>query len=229
MASWYTDEGLDTLIKEWKKVHPNATVYRIADDAHSQNPDVSQHAPDDGKSSAPGDDKGEVDGADFMPGKGVTDKDLDDLAEGLRKSKDSRILYVIRRNRIFSRTVQPWVWRPYNGKYHGHTHVSVNDNFDKNTANWNWEEPVARTVKMLEGTVKWPELIIGDDDDILPGYNVIGRVQVMANLLDATIPDIEVDGVYGAETARKVGRAVKASGSVNKLTMPIYKVLFGAN
>lgn len=228
MASWYTDEGLDRLITEWKGKHPNATVYRIADSKHSQDPDVSQHAPDDG-GSAPGDDKGEVDGADFMPGKGVSDAQLDELAEGLRKSRDPRLLYVIRRQRIFSSTVQPWVWRPYKGNYHGHTHVSVNDKFDRNTADWKWEPVAGRVPNKLTGEVSWPEYIVGDDDDIIGGYNDIVRIQVMANLLDGTLPDLTADGVYGKLTAQKVGRAIKGSGPVNKMTLPVYKVLFGAS
>lgn len=48
------------------------------------------------------------------------------FAEALRLSRDPRIKYVIFNSRIFSSTVQPWVWRKYNGPPHDHhVHVSV--------------------------------------------------------------------------------------------------------
>lgn len=51
------------------------------------------------------------------------------LAEALRMSKDSRIKYVISNGHIFSSTMDPWMWREYNGsnKHTKHVHVSVND------------------------------------------------------------------------------------------------------
>lgn len=49
------------------------------------------------------------------------------LAESLRSSRDARIKYVIWDRRIFSATVEPWVWRPYNGRnpHSHHVHISV--------------------------------------------------------------------------------------------------------
>lgn len=49
------------------------------------------------------------------------------LAEALRLSRDPRIKYVIFNKRIFSSTVQPWIWRPYNGDspHSKHVHISV--------------------------------------------------------------------------------------------------------
>jgi hypothetical protein len=49
------------------------------------------------------------------------------LADMLRLSKDKRIKYVISNRRIFSSTVSPWQWRPYNGTnaHTKHVHVSV--------------------------------------------------------------------------------------------------------
>lgn len=226
-VNWYVDEGLRQLSDEWKREYPGAVVYFIGDSAHSKDPDVSQHAPDDG-GPQPGDDKGEVDAGDFMPGKGgVTERDLDALYEGLVRSRDPRILYVIYKRKIVSSTVQPWVERTYGGNYHGHVHVSVNDKYDSNTSDWKWEPEVARTVKMVEVDGKLPELRLGDDDDVLPGYNGIIRAQTLANLLDGTIADIDVDGVYGPNTARKIGKAVKASGPVNTLTNSVWYTLLG--
>jgi hypothetical protein len=225
---WYVDEGLQQLDREWKAVHPGATVYHIGDIHHDTNPDVSQHAPDRGGSQA-GDDKGEVDGSDFMPGNGVTEEDLDDLAEGLRKSRDPRLLIVIRRNRIFSSVIQPFVWRPYSGKYHGHTHVSVNDRYDNNPANWNWEDEVARTYTMRQIPGEFPELRSGDEDQ--PGkVQYIKRIQSVLNGVFGE--ELDLDGVYGAGTAAAVKRMMasdtsRSSTNGAKFYVPEAKRLFG--
>ena len=224
--AWYLDEGLARLRTEWLQVHPGATVYTIGDSAHSTDPDVSQHAPDRG-GPQPGDDRGEVDAADFMPGKGVTSTDLADLFYGLHKSRDSRLLYVIWGSTIFSSTVQPWVMRPYRGAVHGHVHVSVNDRYDANRSDWKWEAGVPREVKFETGTMRLPVLQLGDDDEILPGWNHIGRAQALANYLDASTPDLDVDGVYGPRTAAKIGRATKALKPVNRLDLPQWRILMG--
>lgn len=231
MVTWYVDEGLDRLIDEWKGEYPGAVVYTIGDTAHSSNPNVSQHAPDWG-GSKPGDDKGEVDGGDFMPGKGgVTEDDLDDLAENLRKSKDPRILMVIRRQRIFSSIVQPWVWRPYGGNYHGHTHVSMNDNFDRNAADWKWEdeEHMAREYTYREIPGGFPELRLGDED--VPGRTQhIRRVQGLLNTVFGT--KLDVDGAYGSKTAAAIAQVMKSdpnrtTTNGTKLYVPEIKRIFG--
>lgn len=210
MVNWYTDEGLDALIMEWKRIHPKAVVYKIADKFHSQNPDVSQHAPDRG-GSKPGDDKGEVDAGDFMPGNGVTDQDLDELAEGLRLSKDKRLMYVIRRKRIFSSVpigrIPTFEWRTYNGEYHGHVHVSMNDSFDNDRSDWKWEKMAGKNWKMVEvEDAKLPEkLSYGDDDDAFEGYNHVMRMQALLNLQNNKgLPRLDTDGVYGANTVKMV-------------------------
>ncbi len=224
--TWYVDEGIAALTREWKKEHPQAVVYHIGDSSHNTDPAVSQHAIDRG-GKAPGDDKGEVDAADFMPGHGVTELDLDVLAEGLRLSRDKRILYVIRRGRIFSSVVQPWVWRTYKGKYHGHVHVSVNDNYDNDQSDWKWEKLVARTIPYAElpDGSKLPLLQFGDDDSAQDGWNHIGRAQALANWLDNKSPDIEPDGVYGAMTARKM--KVLFGGDGRKLSLTNMRTLHG--
>ncbi len=57
----------------------------------------------------------------------ATGCDAERLAESLRTGRDARIKYVIWNRRIFSATVQPWVWRPYTGSnpHNHHVHVSV--------------------------------------------------------------------------------------------------------
>lgn len=231
MVNWYTDEGLDTLIMEWKREHRNAVVYKIADKFHSQNPDVSQHAPDKG-GSKPGDDKGEVDAGDFMLGNGVTVKDLDELAEGLRQSKDKRIMYVIWGKRIFSSVtigrISPFVWRTYNGKRHDHVHVSMNDNFANDRSDWKWEKMAGKNWTMgLISDAKLPEkLSYGDDDDAFDGYNHVMRMQALLNLQNNKgLPRLDTDGVYGANTVQMVKAIYGGDGRT--VTLPTLRKLHG--
>lgn len=61
------------------------------------------------------------------------------IAESLRQSKDPRIKYVIWNKRIFSSTMQPWVWRPYTGTnpHQKHVHVSVKSTICDLKRDWN--------------------------------------------------------------------------------------------
>jgi hypothetical protein len=226
--AWYVDEGLAQLISEWKTAHPGAVVGTIADANHSADPDVTQHAPDDGGPAA-GDDLGEVDGGDFMIGRGVTEHDLAALFDGLVESRDPRILYVIHDRVIVSSVVEPWKRRAYRGKdpHTGHVHLSVNDKYDANRADWKWEARVERAQKNTKITSELPEaLVLGDDDDMFTGYNHIGRAQALANWLDNTTADVDTDGVYGPLTAAKFGKALKV-GRLNRLTTAQLKKFHG--
>lgn len=234
MARWYVDEGLQRLIDEWKREFPRATVYTIRDSNHSPNPRVTQHAPDDGKSGGAGDDKGEVDAADFMPGRGVTKKDLSQLFWGLQKKpQDKRLLYVIYDDMIFNPAIQSGAVRDYKGARHGHVHVSVNDLFDDNTSDWHWEKLVARSqVNYTEMSGKLPELIQGDDDDAISGWNHIVRAQALMNLLEKSLPDLDIDGVYGAKTSQKLAKImenkeIKTTSNGTKLYAPEWRSLIG--
>ena len=78
--------------------------------------------------------------------------DCDEIAENLRLSRDERIKYVIRRNRIFSSYayggIPAWTWRPYRGTYHGgHVHVSILDTKAacEDISEWALEGEMART------------------------------------------------------------------------------------
>ncbi len=229
-ARWYVDEGLAKLSDEWKKAHPGAVVGTIADDHHATNPNVTQHAPDRG-GSLPGDDRGEVDAGDFMPGRGVTEADLDGLFENLIAGRDPRILYLIHKHTIVSSVVSPWKKRTYGGEYHEHVHVSMNDRFDKNTADWKWEDEVARVLEYKDITGKLPELQTGDEDGAFPGWNHIGRAQALLNWIDNSLPDLDCDGVYGARTAVKLRKVMagKPGTTTNgtKLREPEWRVLIG--
>jgi hypothetical protein len=118
MVDWYVDPGLARFINQWTALHPGAVVGTIGDRHHRP---PSSHLPEA---------DGSVDAGDVMPGAGgVTAQVLDDLAETLRLNRDSRIAYVIRRQRIFyGRTgPDPFTWGPYGGDYHGHLHLNVGD------------------------------------------------------------------------------------------------------
>ena len=133
MVDWYVDPGLARFINQWSALHPGAVVGTIGD-IHHRPP--SSHLPEA---------DGSVDAGDVMPGSGgVTQEVLDDLAETLRLNRDSRILYVIRRQRIFSGDAgpDPWEWRPYGGDYHGHLHLNVGDAHEGQTPrDWDLTAP----------------------------------------------------------------------------------------
>jgi hypothetical protein len=227
MAGWYVDEGLQTLIRQWRERHPGAVVYTIGDTSHSSDPDVSQHAPDDG-GTAPGDDRGEVDGADFMPGPDVSMAELVDLRDELVDSRDPRLLLLIIRQQIVSSVVRPWVVRDYGGAYHGHLHVSINDRFDRNTTPWNLGDPV-RDYTYREIAGRLPELRVGDEDQ--PGRTqYVRRAQGALNAVWGA--DLDVDGVYGTATARALRQAMdgdpnRSSTDGGKLYIPEWRRLFG--
>lgn len=212
MAAWTVDEGLVTLRRQWWDAHPGATVYTIGDTKHSTDPDVSQHAPDRGTSGRPGDTRGEVDGADLMPGKGVTRDHLADLFDDLRASRDRRLLYVIFEDEIFSSVVDPWKIRPYRGIFHNHLHLSVNDNYRANTAPWMiGGQPMADPDKIViaggYGTYRK-----GMEDAAYDGYDGIKRAQHLLNWLEKSTPELDRDGVYGSKTAAKLKAFMKAAG-----------------
>jgi hypothetical protein len=228
LINWYVDEGLAVLIGDWKGAHPGATVYTIGDSNHSTNPDVTQHAPDRG-GSKPGDTEGEIDAGDFMPGKGVTEDNLDDLFDGLVIARDKRLLYAIRRDKIVSSVVRPWEVRDYLGKYHDHCHVSVNDNYANNKSEWHWEKAMGRTIKYVDiPNAKLPELQFGDEDAAHDGWNHVMRVQALLNLQNKTDLDrLDTDGVYGARTVQMVKALYGGTGKA--LPIEIMKKLYGLN
>lgn len=85
------------------------------------------------------------------------------FAERLRLSRDPRIKYVISDRRLFSSTLRPWEWRPYNGTnpHDKHTHVSVvADRRCDDTRPWVGVEPP-------------PDL--GDDDEMPKQEYVFAR------------------------------------------------------
>ncbi len=179
----YVDRGLQVLINQWKNLHPGAVVGTYAGASHTKV--KTDHVPDWQNS---------VDAADFMPGAGdVTTHDLDQLAETLRRNRDPRIAYVIRRDKIFSSTIQPWEWRKYTGHYHGHCHVSVNDKHANQTTRWKLvTEKVKVTMELITGRL--PILTRGMSDPIdESGWYHVTRFQRLLG--------VKPDGDYGPKTA----------------------------
>lgn len=226
MSRWYLDEGLVVFRRQWLERHPGATVYTVGDAAHSQDPDVSQHAPDRGTSGRPGDSEGEVDAVDVMPGNGVDERDLEQLFDDLVESRDKRILYVIYGQTIVSSVVSPWRRRTYKGKRHGHVHLSVNDNYRMNQATWKLGDAGMVYAPRFEFHGKLPSIGLGMEDDAFDGYEAVKRAQLLANWIDNTVPDVDVDGVYGPHTARKI-KAVMKAGDGRTIGLPEWRKLLG--
>lgn len=224
--AWHVDEGLAVLIEQWKRRYPGAVVGTIGDASHLSH--ASDHNPEPA-GSAPGADRGEIDAGDFMPGKGVTEAALADLRSDLLRARDPRILMIIWHRTIVSSVVQPWVVRPYSGKYHGHLHVSVNDRFGANRADWDLGDQVARTYTMRTLTGEVPELRAGDED---PAGEVqhITRVQGILNAVYGF--ELETDGAYGAKTAAAVKHVMRddddrSSDTGAKLYLPEWRRILG--
>lgn len=225
----YLDEGLQTLRSQWREEHPGAVVYWIGDDSHQAG--TSDHNPEkDGPK--PGQSAGEVDAADLMPSGGPTMADLDELARDLVNSRDPRIAYVIIRNQIISSTIQPWVPRPYYGKYHSHLHISVNDNYEANRALWKIGDEPMPTYKRVDVKGKLPEIPIGADDGSGTAY--IKRAQSV--LVGVFGHSLDLDGVYGPRTGAtlaavmkgKTGGLAPSTPNGRLIGLPEWRVLFGA-
>lgn len=135
---WDVAKSLDVLLWQINTMAPGRSKVSdgsIGDNQPGHQTPKSDHFPED----KPGSEPDEVDARDFThdPAAGA---DMDEIAEDIRTSRDWRVKYVIRRQRIFSSYpiggYPAWAWRPYSGEYHSHLHVSVNDVDDDNTALW---------------------------------------------------------------------------------------------
>ncbi len=217
MVNWFLNESLDGLSDQIREEYPGTVIYSIGDASHSKNPDASQHAPDRG-GKKPGDDKGEVDAIDVMPNPkaGLTLDKLFEIGNELRKSKDNRLLYGICKDKIFSAVTVPWMWRDYGGKYHSHLHVSVNDAFDNNQSPWRIEAVAKHwEFETVEGARLPKQLLYGYDDAAYDGYDHVGRLQSLLNFQDRKRnKPLDMDGVFGANTALKVRQLFGGTGKV---------------
>lgn len=201
---WAPNRALARLIVQWKDGNPGKeVVYTIADDKHSS---TSDHAVDA---------DGTVDAGDFMAGATVTQGELDTLAETLRLNRDSRIKYVIRRQRIFygNDGPTPWKWRSYSGKYHSHTHVSTREANEDDGRDWNLKRKTigVRVLEWEHFKVAMPILKEGDSDSDFGGYDRIRRIQRLLG--------ITVDGDWGPATSKALG--------VKVMTVDLWCLLLG--
>jgi hypothetical protein len=120
MSAWQLAPSLLSLLAQINAAHPKRSKAwdgTIGDERHLH--EKSDHNPNE---------RGIVCAVDITHDP-LSGCDGDKLSETLRQSRDPRIAYVIFNRRIFSSTVKPWTWRPYNGSspHDHHVHVSVID------------------------------------------------------------------------------------------------------
>lgn len=119
--SWRTAGAITTLGRQIEQLRPGTypTDGTVASQAHDQVNPSSDHRPDT---------DGIVRAIDWHE---TTAGQIDEMAEAIRRSQDSRLKYLIHDRRMFSSyptTAAPaWTWRPYGGAApHGtHAHLSV--------------------------------------------------------------------------------------------------------
>lgn len=134
-TTWRVARSLDVLLAQIDALAPNRSHVSdgsIGDPAHC--PGTSDHCPKD----IAGLGAEVVTARDFThdPAHGA---DMGVISEALRRSRDTRIAYVIHNRRIFSSTIRPYQWRPYEGDnpHTGHMHVSViHSGLADNTNEW---------------------------------------------------------------------------------------------
>lgn len=202
---WRVALALDTLLDEVNQRAPNrsaASDGSIGDLAHSSR--TSDHNPNS---------RGVVQARDITddPAGG---HDATEFAEFLRRSKDSRIKYVIDdqgtgKGRIFSSystsTRRAWEWGPYTGSnaHIQHTHISVQDDpalYDS-TKPWGWAKGTPMTAGDFTGAVKR-----GDKG---------GQVRYWQRRMNRAVPQaqrIVADGDYGPSTAALVALITGQNG-----------------
>lgn len=212
--TWRLDYGLRDLIAQWKAQNPGAVVGTIAGGGHVATWPATDHAPDPAHT---------VDAADFMRGNGVTDQELDKLADDLRRSEDDRIAYVIWDHMIMSSTIQAWKWRHYNGDdpHTDHVHVSVNETHNDESRPWKIGTPEKVTMEWIAGTI--PVLKQGMSDPIdATGWYHIQRMQRLLKITD--------DGDYGPKTTAALKAWLKSkniAGDGKSLNARQFKALAG--
>jgi hypothetical protein len=216
MVSHHPNKALGRLIDQWKDGNPGKeVVYTIADNKHDPTSDHQM------------DSDGTIDAGDFMPGDNVSQGELDEFAEVLRRNKDKRIKYVIRRQRIFygAQGPTPYEWRKHTGEYHGHTHVSTRQDYENDGSAWklNFDQPKWK-VNVKLSDLGLPTLNFGDDDNKMAGYEYVHRAQLMLNFVLNT--ELKVDGVYQEKTRAAVER-LASTGNGRKIAIAEWTQLYG--
>lgn len=175
-VNWWLDEGLAVLKRQLVEAYPGVVIGSIGDASHASG--TSDHNPELG-GSEPGADYGEVDAIDPMLGPTFTKDDAQRTVDALVESRDPRIAYIIWNRQIISSTVSPWVWRAYtkDDPHTGHIHVSVNDKFNANTAEWE--------IGMLSQNDKaWIDALL---DAKLAAFNALGDNRSMKGSVKALV------------------------------------------
>jgi len=210
--------ALAKLIKQYKANNPGNEVVYYAADPRTHNP-TSDHWIDK---------DGTYDAGDFMPGATVSQDELDEFAEVLRRNRDNRIKYVIRRQRIFygNDGPTPWQWRKHLGEYHGHAHVSTLQNKEKDGRDWDldFKQPGWKVdVKLSD--LGLPTLEYNDDDSKMAGYEYVHRAQLMLRFV-LNDDDLKVDGQYGEKTRAAVQK-LASTGNGRKIGIAEWTQLYG--
>lgn len=155
-TAWTLAKSLDTLRTQLNSTYPfrsKASDGTIGDAAHALTP--SEHNPDR---------NGVVRAIDITqdPAHGL---DIQQLANSLVASRDSRILYLVANKRIIS-PASNWQWQAYGGAdpHTNHIHLSVNDNH-ANTNLWKIGEQETMTPYALNllSQIAWNAAVNGSD------------------------------------------------------------------
>lgn len=202
MPDWYLDKGLKTLSKQLRNMYPGITIWSLGDEDHQGRP--SDHNPEA---------DGSVDAIDLKVGGAFTRAEADKLVAILVARRDKRIAYIIWRGRIISSTVSPWKWRDYDGSnpHNDHIHISVNDRHESDGSEWNLTMVPEKVIPVARFNVELPLVGEGDSDEERPGYDVITRIQKLAN--------VKADGWWGPKTSAALG--------YKRMTEDRYRALFG--
>ena len=135
-----------------------------------------------------------------------------DIAEAIRKSKDSRVSYVISDGEIFSATVSPWKWRKYTGTnpHFQHVHISAKALPALYDNERDWALPEA-----LGGAEAVP-LSLSDSvslgDMAHKGEQGERVKKIQEALKKAVAPDLAIDGDFGPVTEAVVKSFQAAKG-----------------
>lgn len=178
--AWHNNPAIAQLKKQLLALHPGMVIGTIGDAAHSS--ETSDHNPDA---------DGTVDALDAMLGPAYGPVSAQSDVDSLVRSRDKRIHYVIYRGMIISSTVEPWVWRKYEGSdpHVNHWHLSTRDQYEASTVEWKLYMPT--TVTQVVVTGHKPALRKGMQDED-GAVRHIWRIQKFLG--------VTADGVFGSET-----------------------------
>lgn len=146
--------------------------------------------------------------------------DMQQIADQIIASRDSRVKYLIHNKRISNPTIESWKWRPYSGSndHTHHLHVSVNDVGADDDADWNVSKTTGGTIVQTfpllklgsQGTyVRELQALLGTPID-----GVFGNATLVAVKAFQAIAGLTIDGDVGPNTWQKLLTA-KTPGKLN--------------